>query len=73
MEETFEDTNQSDSVNRRSTDNAMAKRKGSKGQITIYKTLHTKPGVNSGALEGVPVPAQHVQPVVLLLNDTNII
>jgi hypothetical protein len=51
----------------------MAERKGTKGQITIYKTLHRKPGVNSGALEGVPIPAQHVQPIVLLLTDTNII
>ena len=51
----------------------MAERKGTKGQITIYKTLHRKPGVNSGALEGIPVPAQHVQHIVLLLTDTNII
>ena len=27
-------------VNRSRTDNTMSKRKGSKGQITIYKTLH---------------------------------
>ena len=30
-------------------------------------------GVNSEAPEGLPVPAPHVTPVVLLLNDTNII
>jgi len=29
------------SLNRR-TDNTMAKRKGTKGQTTIYKTLHIK-------------------------------
>jgi len=29
--------------------------------------------VNSGASEGLPVPAPHATPVVLLLNDTNII
>ena len=48
-----------------------------KGQTTIYKTLHrklnieqqipTKPGVNSDAPEGLAVPAPHVAPVVLLL------
>ena len=32
---------QSESINRR-TDNTMAKRKGTKGQATIYKTLHRK-------------------------------
>ena len=32
----------SESVNRRSTDNTMAKRKRTKGQTTIYKTLHIK-------------------------------
>jgi len=31
----------SESVNRR-TDNTMAKRKRTKGQTTIYKTLHKK-------------------------------
>ena len=30
----------SESVNRRRTDNTMANRKGTKGQTTIYKTLH---------------------------------
>ena len=29
---------QSESVNRKSTDNTMAKRKSTKGQTTIYKT-----------------------------------
>jgi len=29
--------------------------------------------VNSGAPEGLTVPAPHVTPIVLLLNDTNII
>jgi hypothetical protein len=33
----------------------------------------TKTGVNSGAPEGLAVPAPHVPPVVLLLSDTNII
>jgi hypothetical protein len=32
----------SESVNRRRTDNAMAKRKRTKGQTTIYKRLHRK-------------------------------
>jgi len=32
---------QSESVNR-TTDNTMANRKGTKGQTTIYKTLHTQ-------------------------------
>jgi hypothetical protein len=31
-----------ESVNRRRTDNTMAKRKRTKGQPTIYKTLHEK-------------------------------
>ena len=31
-----------ESVNRRRTDNTMAKRKMTKGQPTIYKTLHEK-------------------------------
>jgi hypothetical protein len=58
--------------------------KGEKVQTTIYKTLHIKlmikqhepykkPGVNSDAPEGLAVPAPHVTPVVVLLNDTNII
>ena len=49
---------QSEAVNRRSTDNTMAKRKRAIGQTTIYKTLHGKlmieqheSGVNSGAQE----------------------
>jgi hypothetical protein len=54
---------QSESIYRRRTDNTMAKRKRTRGQTTIYKTLHTnlkieqhephlKPGVNLGAPEG---------------------
>jgi hypothetical protein len=36
----FEDTKgQSESVNRR-TDNILAKRKMTKGQVTMYKSLH---------------------------------
>ena len=39
----FEDTKRAiRSVNRRRTDNTMAKRKRTKGQITIYKVLHRK-------------------------------
>jgi len=49
---------QSEVVNRRRTDNAPAKRKKTKGQIIIYKTLHRKP------------TAPHVVPVVLLLLQT---
>jgi len=38
-QEEFEDTKgYSESVNRRRTDNTMAKRKSTKGQTTIYKT-----------------------------------
>jgi hypothetical protein len=33
---------QSEAVNRRSTDNTMVKRKRTKGQTTIYKTLYTE-------------------------------
>ena len=33
---------QSESLNRRRTDNAMAKTKMIKGQTTIYKTIHRK-------------------------------
>jgi hypothetical protein len=33
----------------------------------------SKTGVNSGAPEGLTVPAPHVTSVVLLLNDMNII
>ena len=42
--EKFEDTKgrQSESVNRRRTDNTMAKRKSTKGQTTIYKNIHIK-------------------------------
>ena len=51
----------------------MTKRKGTKGQTTIYKTLHRKlkieqhephwkPGMNSGAPEGWAVPAQYGYP-----------
>jgi hypothetical protein len=50
----------------------------------IYKTLHRKlkieqhkpyqkPGVNSGVQDVLAVPAPHVTPVMLLLNDTSII
>ena len=91
----------SDAVNRM-TDNTMVKRKRTKGQTMIYKTLHRKLTIeqhethkkhlyitqkpkdrairdrpkqrmNSGAPEGSAVPAPLVAPVVLLLNDTNII
>jgi len=31
---------QSESINRRRTDNTMAKRKGTKGKTTIYKPIH---------------------------------
>ena len=66
-------------VYRRMTDNAMAKRKRTKEQAMIYKTIHRKlkseqhkPGVNSGAPEGLAVPAKHVT-IVLLLNATDIV
>ena len=60
MKEEFEDTKE---VIRQRIDNTMTKRKSTKGQITIYKTLHRKlkteqhelhfkPGVHSGAPEG---------------------
>ena len=69
----------SESVNRK-TDNAMTERKRTKEQTTIYKILqieqhepHLKPGVNSGAPEGSAVHVPNATPVVLLLNDTNII
>jgi hypothetical protein len=62
----------------------MAKSKRTKRQTTIYKTLHRKlkikqykahykQGVNSGAPEWLAVPASHVVPVMLLLDDMNII
>ena len=39
----FEDTNgQSESVYRREANNTMAKGKRTKGQTTIFKTLHRK-------------------------------
>ena len=52
------------------------KKKRTKGQTMIYKTLHRKlniqqhepywkPGVSSGASEGYAVPAAHVKSVVL--------
>ena len=57
--------------------NTMTKRKRTKGQTTIYKTLHKKlkidqhephqkPGMNSSAPEGQAVPAQLMAQVVLL-------
>jgi hypothetical protein len=39
MKEEFEDTKE---VIRQRIDNTMTKRKSTKGQITIYKTLHRK-------------------------------
>ena len=42
--------------------------KRTKGQTMIYKTLQ-----NSGVLEGLALPDSQVAPVVLLLNDMNII
>ena len=50
----------------------------------IYKTLHRKlmikqhdpykkPVLNSRAMEGEAIPAPPLTPIVLLLNDTNII
>jgi hypothetical protein len=43
VKEEFEDTKgESESVIRRTTENTMAKRKRTKGQTTIYKTLHIK-------------------------------
>ena len=52
-----------------------------KGQTTIYKTIHRKlkneqhkpRGVNTGATEELTVPVPYMMPVVLLLNDTNIV
>jgi hypothetical protein len=54
------------------------------GQTMIYKTLHRKliikqhepykkPVLNSRAMEGEAIPAPPLTPIVLLLNDTNII
>jgi hypothetical protein len=64
----------SESVIRRRTDNTIAKRKSTKWQTTIYKTLHRKlkikqrephlrQRVNTGALEGKELPA----PLVVIL------
>ena len=54
----------------------MAKRKRTKGQTQTTKDPTTrislKTEVNSGAPEGLTVPAPHVTHVVLLLSDTNI-
>ena len=61
----------------------MTKRKRTKGQTTIYKTLHrklkleqhehhSKPVTNSGAREGLAVPVPLMSPVALLLKDTTI-
>ena len=68
-------------VNRRMTDNTMAKRKKTNTDLqnitwkTTARATWTplKPGMNSGAPEGLAVPVPEVTPVVLLLNDTNII
>ena len=62
----------------------MGKRKMTKEQTMIYNILHRKlkikqykpdykPGLNSGAPERLAVPAPLVTPVMLLLNDMNII
>ena len=62
----------------------MATVKRARGKITIYSTIHRKlkiepndphykPRVNSCIPEELTVPAPHVTPVVLLVNDTNII
>jgi hypothetical protein len=61
----------------------MDKRKGTKSQTMIYKTIHRKlkierheshwrPGLNSGAPEGLAIHAPQLKPVVSLLNDTSI-
>jgi hypothetical protein len=43
VEEKFEEPKgYSKAINPRNTDNTMAKRKGTKGQTMIYKTLHRK-------------------------------
>jgi hypothetical protein len=76
LKKKFEDTKGAiRAINRRRTHNAMAKRKSTKEQTTIYKRLqrkqkiekhepHWKPGVNSGVPEGSVVPAPHVAPVL---------
>jgi hypothetical protein len=62
----------------------MGKRKMTKEQTMIYNILHRKlkikqhkpdykPGLNSDAPERLAVPAPQVTPVMLLLNDMNII
>jgi hypothetical protein len=43
----------------------MTKRKRTKGQTTIYKTLHIKLKIVAGAPEGLSVLASLVAPVVL--------
>ena len=64
------------------TDNTMAKRKTTKGQTMIYKTLHKilkmeqnkphlKQGVNSGAQDGSAVPASLVAPIMVLEIKSN--
>ena len=73
----------SETVNCRKTDNKKSKRKRTKGQTIIYKTphrilaieqheLHLKQGElwSSGKSKD---PAPHVTPVVLLLDNMNII
>jgi len=55
----------------------MAERKRTKGQTTMYKH-HTKGSSNTKSTKNwselkLIVPAPHVTPVVLLLNDTAII
>jgi len=47
----------------------MTKEKRTKGQTMIYKTLHRKLRCS----RRVVVPAQHVTPVMVLLNETSII
>ena len=60
------------------SDNTMVKRKTTKRQTMIYKTLHRKltierheprkkTGVNSGASKGLPVPVPPVASVVSLV------
>jgi hypothetical protein len=66
---------QSESVNRRRTDNTMTKRKWTKGQTTIFKTriqktkdratrTPLKPWVHFGAREGYPVRLHYWYPLV---------
>ena len=72
------------SDNHRRTNNTMAKIKSTMGQIMIYKTVHRKLKiekhephkkirVNVGSAEGLAVPVALVTPIVLQLNNTNII